>query len=149
MQKLFKGRPVIPSEIRGEALVTRSGFNTLACFYHAILTRAGSAVCRDQGNSDLFGKEMTGKVICLPKSIGSTSAGAAWLKVAEMGIAPLAMLFSQRIDSLSAAGLILSEIWGGATICTVDGLGEDFLPAVRSGEFIRVQRDGTVEIDPY
>ena len=110
MQRVFKGRPVLPAEIQGEAVVTRSGFNTLACFYKSILTDAAKAVCGDQDNPELFGRNLTGKVLCLPKSIGSTSAGAAWDRIAKMGIAPRALLFAQHIDSLSAAGLVLADV---------------------------------------
>jgi len=146
MQRVFKGRPVLPAEIQGEAVVTRSGFNTLACFYKSILTDAAKAVCGDQDNQELFGRNLTGKVLCLPKSIGSTSAGAAWDRIAKMGIAPRALLFAQHIDSLSAAGLVLADVWAGKRICAVDQLGEAFLNHVKTGQQVRIQSDGTVTV---
>ena len=146
MGKIFKGRTILPANLKGEALVTHTGFNTLACFYKSILTEAETAVCGDQDNLELFGKELTDKIICLPKSIGSTSAGATWDCVVKMGIAPGAMLFSQRIDSLSAAGLILAEVWVGKRICTIDQLGDEFLDYVKTGQLIGIREDGTVTI---
>jgi predicted aconitase with swiveling domain len=65
-------------------------------------------------------------------------------QVAQMGIAPKAMLFSESIDSLAAAGLILAEIWVGKRICTVDRLGREFLECVKDGQRIEVCADGTV-----
>jgi len=144
MEKIFKGRSIFPDEIEGEAVVTHTGFNTLACYYKSILTGATRAICGDQGNSEIFGRDLTDKIICLPKSIGSTSAGATWDRIAKQGIAPRAMLFSQHIDSLSAAGLALVEVWGDQRICAVDQLGDDFLNWVKTGQRIRIKFDGTV-----
>ncbi len=146
MGKVFKGRVIIPSRLKGEALVTHSGFNTLACFYKSILTKAPTALCGDQDNAELFGKEMTNKIICLPKGIGSTSTGATWAYVAKVGLAPKAMLFSERIDSLCAAGLILADQWAGRPICTIDQLGDEFLNFVKTGQSIEIFEDGMVQV---
>ena len=146
MERVFKGRSILPDEIEGEAVVTRTGFNTLACYYKSILTNATQAICGDQGNSELFGQDLTDKIICLPKSIGSTSAGATWDRIAKMGIAPRAMLFSQHIDSLSASGLALVEVWVEKRICAVDQLGDEFLYYVKTGQKIRIRPDGMVTV---
>jgi predicted aconitase with swiveling domain len=147
LEKIFKGRAIFPGEISGEAVVTHTGFNTLACYYKSILTDSTVAVCGDQGNPEIFGRDLTGKVICLPKSIGSTTAGATWDRIAKMGIAPKAMLFSQHIDSLSAAGLALVEVWVGKRICAVDQLGDEFLNYVKTGQMIRIEPDGVVTVE--
>ena len=76
MNAVFEGRAVLASEVEGEAVVTRMGFSTLACYYKSVIEKADRAICGDQNNPDLFGLDLTNKVICLPKSIGSTSAGA-------------------------------------------------------------------------
>jgi predicted aconitase with swiveling domain len=146
LKKEFKGRSVLPDEIEGEAVVTHTGFNTLACYYKSILSNATRAICGDQGNPDIFGRDLTDKIICLPKSIGSTSAGATWDRIAKMGLAPRAMLFSQHIDSLSAAGLALVEVWGDKRICAVDQLGDEFLNWVETGQKIRIKPDGVVTV---
>jgi predicted aconitase with swiveling domain len=147
MGKTFRGRAIIAGNVDGEALVTQRGFNTLACFYRSMLTEAQEAICSDQGNPDLFGKNLTGKIICLPKSVGSTSAGATWDRVAHQGIAPKAMLFSQHIDSLTAAGLILADVWVGKKIYAVDQLGDEFLAWVKEGDRIAIREDGTVTVE--
>jgi len=144
MSRIFKGRPVLPADLEGEALVTHVGFNSLACFYKSMLTDAQVAICSDQSNKELFGKNLTDKIICLPKTVGSTSAGATWDRVAHMGIAPRAMLFSQHVDSLAAAGLAVAEVWVGKRICAVDELGDEFLEYVSDGQGITVRKDGTV-----
>jgi predicted aconitase with swiveling domain len=146
MGKSFKGRAILSGQIEGEALVTRAGFNTYASFYTCMHTQARVAECSDSGNPDLYQKNMSNKILCLPKTIGSTSGGAVWQRVAEMGIAPKAMLFSQQIDSLAAGGLIVADVWLGKRIYTIDRLGDAFLETVKEGDRIRVEEDGRVII---
>ncbi len=142
----FKGRAILPGNLKGEAVVTRTGFNTLASFYKALLTGSTKAVCSDQDNPELFGKDLRDKIVCLPISIGSTSAGATWDRMAHRGIAPKAMLFSRTIDSLTAAGLIIACHWAGKRVVAVDRLGQPFLEEVRDGDEISIREDGTVTI---
>ena len=64
-----------------------------------------------------------------------------------MGIAPKAMLLSEHIDSLAAAGLALAEVWGGRRIIAVDELGDEFLSAVEDGHVVEIKEDGTVVVE--
>lgn len=147
MSETFKGRAVLQGNLEGEALVTRLGFNAYASFYNCLSGNADAAFCADSGNPDLYGQRLDGKVICLPSTIGSTSAGAVWQRIARLGIAPKAMLFSQSIDSLAAGGLIVADLWAEKRIVTIDRLGGAFLQTVKNGDRIIVQADGTVGID--
>jgi predicted aconitase with swiveling domain len=142
--KYFVGRPVLPGAITGRAVVTHQGFNNLASFYEAMVSHSDKAICSDQDNTDLFGKNLSGMIICLPKTIGSTSAGATWDTVISLGIAPKAMLFSEHIDTLAAAGLIMADIWVAKRVVVVDQLGEEFLNYVKDGCLLEIQYDGTV-----
>jgi predicted aconitase with swiveling domain len=126
--------------------VTRSGFNTYASFYTSIHSPVEGALCADSGNRELYGKNLTGKIICLPQTTGSTSAGAVWQRLVRLGVAPKAMLFSQAIDALAAGGLIVADLWAGKRIFVVDQLGDEFLESVRDGDRIQLRKDGTVTI---
>ncbi len=146
MSSTFKGRAVLPGNLAGRALVTTRGFNAYACFYNSLQEGVVYSKCADSGNKDLFGKRLDGKIICLPNTIGSTSAGAVWQRVAQFGVAPLAMLFSKPIDSLAAGGLIVADLWAGKRIVTIDQLGDEFLNTVSEGEWITIHDDGNVII---
>jgi len=146
VSRSFKGKPILPGNLEGEALVTHVGFNTYASFYTSIHAQVEAAQCADSGNQELYGKNLTDKIICLPQTIGSTSAGAVWQRVAQMGVAPKAMLFSQQIDSLAAAGLVVADVWVGKRIYAVDQLGDEFLESVKDGDRIVIREDGTVTI---
>ena len=141
MRKTFAGRAILPDSLIGKALVSRKGFNAYASFYNCLHDDAKSAECADNGNPELFGKNLTGRIICIPTTSGSTSAGAVWQRVANLGLAPKAMLFAHSIDSLAAGGLLIADIWAQHRICTVDRLGENFLFAVREGDWLEVNED--------
>ena len=149
--KSFKGRVVVPStdgkEINAEALVSRRGFNTLASFQKALMFGDKEAHCSDQNNTDIYGKPMAGKALCLPQTIGSTTGGMALFCAASLKRQPACLLFSKSIDSLAAAGAILAGVWTDTPMLTIDSLGDDFLNAVKSGSKIRASCDGTVEIE--
>ncbi|MBW1902402.1 MAG: DUF126 domain-containing protein [Deltaproteobacteria bacterium] len=142
----IKGRPVLPGAVRGQALVSHKGFNTLASFKKRTGIYSNKMVCTDHDNPDLYGKIITGAILCLPYTIGSTAAGHAFQRVAKKGLGPKALLFSERIDPLTAAGVILADIWAESRIVTVDELGHEFLETVREGQSIEVKQDGTVII---
>jgi len=144
MSRQFNGRAVIPGALEGEAVVTHAGFNAYACFYNSLLEGAVIAMCADTGNQELFGRRLDGKIICLPNTTGSTSAGAVWQRIARLGIAPKAMLFSQTIDSLAAGGLIIADKWANKRIVTIDQLGEEFLRTVKNDDQITIQENGAV-----
>ena len=73
--KKFQGRVVSPGEVSAQAVVTHGGLNTLASFQKALQFVDKKATCGDQNYSDLYGKQMAGKALCLPQTIGSTTGG--------------------------------------------------------------------------
>jgi len=148
MMKEFKGRIVAPGTVTAPALVSHGGLNTLASFQKALQFGDKKATCGDQNNPDLYGKEMLGKALCLPQTIGSTTGGLVLYCACAMERQPACMLFSNPIDSLAAAGSILASVWlEGVSMPVVDSLGEEFLNYVKGGMAIPVKDDGTVVVD--
>ncbi len=145
MVKTFKGRILISGNIKGKAIVSREGLNPLAAWKDALVGKR-KAICGDQNNKDLYRKVISKKIICLPNIIGSTSAGLIIQTATERGLGPLAFLFSKHIDSLAASGIILTDIWNGKKIITIDNLGDEFLNYVKDDMEITVNEDGTVSV---
>ena len=146
--KEFKGRIVTPGTVTAEALVSHGGLNTLASFQKALQFGDKKATCGDQNNPDLFGKQMLGKALCLPQTIGSTTGGLVLYCACSMKRQPACMLFSNHIDSLAAAGAILADVWlDDVTMPVVDCLGDEFLAYVKDGMKITVKEDGTVVVE--
>lgn len=145
--KVFHGRPVVPGKVKAEALVSKKGFNTLASFQKSLMFGDKKATCSDQNNSDLYGKPMHGKALCLPQTIGSTTGGMVLFCASALGQQPACLLFSRSIDSLAAAGAILSDVWTDVSMPTIDGLGDEFLDYVKTGMTVSVEPDGTVTVE--
>ena len=133
-------------ETTGEAVVSRYGLKSLATYQKSALKKAKRVICADQNNPDLYKKDLTDKIICLPQTIGSTTGGMVLETAIQMGLGPRAMLFAGHIDSLAAAGIILSDVWLKKRMITIDQLGDDFLHTVQDGQTIEIKADGTVVI---
>ncbi len=145
--KTFKGRVVTAGEATLEAVVSHQGFNTLAsCQKSALKKKAKEIIVADQNNKDLYGKNITGKALCLPITIGSTTGGIVIQTIAARGLAPAAMLFSEPIDSLAASGVLLANIFEKSPLICIDNLGKEFLDSVKDGDRLEISATGSVTI---
>ena len=146
--KQFIGRVVAKGTVSAPALVSHGGLNTLASFQKALQFGDKKATCGDQNNPDLYGKQMAGKALCLPRTIGSTTGGLVLYCACSMHRQPACMLFSEPFDSLAAAGAILQD--GRLTdvsMPVIDCFGEVFLNYVQDGMTVTVKENGLVEVD--
>jgi predicted aconitase with swiveling domain len=126
-------------------VVSHQGFNTLASFEKSGLKKHCKAILvSDQNNKDVYKQNITGKALCLPMTIGSTTGGMLIQSQAKRGLTPSAWLFSKQVDPIAASGLILARIWEEIPFVAIDGLGDDFLSSVKNGDQIEVKEDGTV-----
>ncbi len=144
--KEFKGRVINKGYYKGEAVVSHQGVNTLATFQKSAIAKAKQVIVADQNNKDIFEKNITGKALCLPQTIGSTTGGMVIQVICSMGINPACLLFSEHIDSLAGAGVILSAVWENSKLIAIDQLGQEFLDTVKTGDTIEVTEDGVVRI---
>lgn len=146
-KQTFQGRPVVPGAIQGEATVSKQPLNPTASYVDNIWGgNTEAAPCTDADNKDLYQKDLAGVILCTPQTIGSSMGGGAFMLVAELDLAPKAILFSSHIDAVGAAGILMADIWQKKPIVCVDLLGDEFLEAVKTGDPISVKSDGTVEI---
>ena len=91
---------------------------------------------------------MAGKALCLPQTIGSTTGGLVLYCACAMGRQPACMLFSQPIDSLAGAGVILADVWlADIRMPVIDSLGEEFLNYMKDGMTVTVKENGVVEVE--
>ena len=144
----FKGRVVSKGNVTAPAVVSHGGLNTLASFQKALQFGDKTATCGDQNNPDLYGKQMVGKALCLPRTIGSTTGGMVLYCACSMERQPARLLFSEPIDSLAAAGAILADVWlPNVNMPVIDSLGDEFLNYVKDGMMITVKPDGLIEVE--
>ena len=146
--KVFQGRVITPGTVTALAVVTTQGFNTLASLQMALQFGDKEVKCGDQNNSELHGKPLIGKALCLPQTIGSTTGGLVLYCACALEKNPACMLFSNHIDSLAAAGAVLAEVWvDKVTMPVIDSLGDEFLSYVKDGMKIIVKENGIVEVE--
>jgi predicted aconitase with swiveling domain len=146
-KKTFKGRPLLPGKLEGKALASKQPLNTTGSYLENLFSgNSKTAPCTDPNNKEFYKKELSGAIICTTTTVGSSLGGAALMGVASLGLGPKAMLFSQHVDSVSIAGLLMDDIWNGKRIITIDLLGDEFLEAVKSGDTVSIKEDGTVEV---
>ena len=146
--KVFQGRIVTPGTVTARALVSHGGLNTLASFQKALQFGDKKATCGDQNNPDLYGKEMAGKALCLPQTIGSTTGGLVLYCACAMKRQPACLLFANHIDSLAAAGAVLADVWlDDVTMPVVDCLGDEFLDYVKDDMNVTIRENGEVCVE--
>lgn len=144
--KQFKGRVLASGNYKGKVIVSKQGVNTLATFQKSALMNKKQVIASDQNNSDIYQKNITGVALALPMTIGSTTGGMVLQVVCSMGINPSCLLFSEPIDSLAAAGVVLAKVWENSNIIVIDKLGKEFLDTIKSDDDIEIKEDGTVTI---
>ena len=144
--KKFKGRPVISGTCKGKAIVSKRGFNVLASYMSSLTDADGSCVCGDINNKELYGRDISNCILCIPQTIGSTSAGFMIQSIAAAGLEPKAILYARPAEPLALAGLLVADIWDNVKIITIDSLGNDFIETVQDGDELSVDADGTVTI---
>jgi predicted aconitase with swiveling domain len=146
-KKTFKGRVVLSGKVTGKATVSRQPFNTSGSYMDNMFAgKTDAAPCTDSSNKELFGKDISGAILCTPTTVGSTMGGMCLMGMKAIGVGPEALLFSKPIDTLAAAGVLMADIWKEQRIVTIDRLGDEFLKAVKTGDPITIKEDGTVEV---
>ena len=146
-KKTFQGRPLIPGTAEGKALASKHPFNVSATYLENLFGgNTKTAPCTDVVNEEWAGKNLAGQILCFPTGVGSTMGGATLMGVGSMGLGPKAMLYSEHVDSVSVAGLIIDNVWNDNNVITIDMLGDEFLDAVKTGDPISIMEDGTVEV---
>ena len=146
-KKTFKGRPLIPGKLEGKAMASKSPFNVSSSYLENLFAgNTETAPCTDAVNKDWSRKNLAGGILCFPTAVGSTMGGATLVGVGFLGLGPKAMLYSEHVDSVSVAGLIIDDVWNDRHVVTIDLLGDEFLEAVNTGDPIAIHEDGTVEV---
>ena len=145
--KSFKGRPLLTGNLNGKALASKQPLNTTGSYLENLFGgNTTSAPCTDPNNKEFYKKDLNGAIICTTTTVGSSLGGAALMGVGSLGVGPKAILFSQHIDSVSWAGLLMDDVWNGRRVITIDLLGDEFLDTVKSGDAVAIHEDGTVEV---
>ena len=94
----FKGRLVLAGKVTGKATVSRQPFNTSGSYTENMFAgRTDAAPCTDAANKELFGKDISGAILCTPTTVGSTMGGMCLMGMKAIGVGPEALCSPSRL----------------------------------------------------
>lgn len=137
MERRLAGRPLIPGSAEGIALVAKEPLS----FWGGLNPHTGEITDRRHERS---GEVVTGRVFVFPTGKGSSTASGILLESIRAGTAPAAII-NRRADPILALGAIVAdELYHKSVPIVV--LPEKAFDAIREGDRLRVEPDGTVTI---
>lgn len=100
--KILRGRSIVPGRCRGPALVSMKPIS----FLGGVDPSTGLIV---EGEHDLKGKGVKGRILCFPYGHGSTVGSYVLYSLAKRGLGPKAII-NQTADPVVIVGAIIAEI---------------------------------------
>jgi predicted aconitase with swiveling domain len=135
VERLIRGKPLVAGAATGEVLVSNEPLSFWGGYDH----RKGSIIDR---RHPLNGQIVTGKILGIPFTRGSSTTTAVLVESVKAGTAPVAILCN-RIDAfLSLAAIVAEEMYGKRVpiVCTMP---EDF-DALKTGQRVEIRPDGSI-----
>lgn len=133
MVESYQGRSIAQGIAEGEALVTCQPIS----FFGSVNPESGKVT---EIGHELYGISVSGKILVMPATKGSTASTWIIARLSENRVAPAAIIVS-KADIILIAGVIIGQI------PTVDDF--DFDPTVKfkTGQILRVDgENGVVEV---
>ena len=135
MERLMRGRVVIPGRAEGVALVSSEPLS----FWGGYDYHTGEIIDR---RHPLSGQIAAGRILCLPFSRGSSTTTAVLLEAIKAGTAPAAIL-ATGVDTFFALASIVADEMYGRPVPLVAVEPADF-GDLRTGDLITVGEDGVI-----
>lgn len=137
MAKVLKGKPIIPREAKGQAVVSRQPIS----FWGGVDPTTGEII--DQRH-DCSGRNIAGKVFVFPTGKGSSTGSAVLMESIHNGSAPAAIV-NFKIDPILALGAIVAEEIYKKTVPIVI-VSKDDLESIQDGDLLTIDREGNILI---
>jgi uncharacterized protein len=103
MSLQFNCRKIVGGYGRGKALVTRQPINFLAM----LDTQVGTIIDR---NHELFGQSIKNVILVFPNAVGSSVGAYSIYSLRINGVAPTAIVCTNKTDITTASGCAISSI---------------------------------------
>ena len=132
---MIQGKPVVPGEAEGEALVSSEPLSFWGGYDH----RTGEIIDR---RHPLSGQIAAGRVLAVPFARGSSTTTAVLLEAVRAGTAPAAIL-TTGVDTFFALASIVADALYRQPIPIIALTPDDFA-SLRTGMRLRVERDGII-----
>jgi predicted aconitase with swiveling domain len=136
---IIHGRALVPGEAQGETLITDEPLS----FWGGYDQHTGEIIDR---RHPLSGEIAAGKVLVLPSTRGSSTTTAILLESVRLGTQPAAVLTRGTDSFLALASIVADELY--QLPFPVIALSGDDFARLEHSRWLRIHRDGTIEIDP-
>lgn len=136
--KKLKGRVVVEGAAEGEAIVSSQPFG----FFGGVDPTTGQII---DAWHDLSGESIKGKVFVFPEGKGSTVGAAIILELVRTSSAPVAIL-NNATEIITASGGVIAQKFYDKALPMLDGFGCDITKEIKTGNWIKIEADGTVYI---
>jgi predicted aconitase with swiveling domain len=137
MERVIAGRPVVPGDAEGVALVTGEALS----FWGGYDFQTGTII---DTHHPLMGERAAGRILAVPFSKGSSTTTAVLLEAVRAGTAPAAIL-TTGADAFFALASIVADVMYGKSFPVVALEPADFR-SLASGQRLIVERRGMVRI---
>ena len=127
----MKARTIYPGKAEGQAIVSHEPIG----FYGGIDMKTGIVI--EKGH-ELEGVNISGKILVFPHGKGSSVGSYVLYAMAKNGTAPLAII-NKETETIIATGCVLAEI------PLIDRLEKNPLSVIRTGDYVKIFKDGIVE----
>lgn len=136
---IIKCHTVVEGIAEGGPLVTKQPL----CLYDSLDPKSGRIVNR---RHELYGEEVTGKILIFPHGIGSSTSAATILEASRCKKAPRAIV-NMETDPVVAVGSVLAGKLYGQIIPIVDRPAMNLIELVKSDDRVRVDANqGLIEL---
>ena len=123
----------------GEALTTEQPL----CLYDSLDPKSGNIINR---RHELFGENVSGKILVFPYGIGSSTSSATILEASRCGKAPKAIV-NLETEPVIAVGAVLAEKLYGRIIPIVDKPETNLIELIKKGDIVKVDANqGLIEL---
>ncbi len=137
MAVTLRGEPLVPGRASGRLLVADQPLS----FWGGYDQATGEIIDR---RHPLSGQAAAGKVLALPGSRGSSTTTAVMLESVRAGVAPAALLVTQRDTFFALASIVADEMYrAGVPVVQLSGAA---FRRLRSGDIAAIDEEGRVEI---
>ncbi len=137
MELVIEGRPLVAGEAEGVALASDEPLS----FWGGYDPETGEIIDR---RHPLSGQTARGRILAIPSTRGSSTTSAVLLEAIRAQTAPAAVLTSGTDAFLALTSIVADEMYHEPL--PIIALSDSDFATVRTGQLVRVTRDGRVII---
>jgi predicted aconitase with swiveling domain len=141
---VLQGRGITGGTARGAALVTSVPMNLTAA--HTKFANFFHRSRVEDPHHELFGERIDGRILVLPRCVGSTYTGVVLLELIRRDASPLGIVV-EAADTLLVSGVVLADVWFERTVPVVECRDPALFDRIRNHDEVAIDAaTGRIEV---